>query len=52
MGPEDILAFWREAGPDRWYKKDAAFDAVIRSRFLATVAEGSRRRAGVLGNLR
>jgi uncharacterized protein (DUF924 family) len=32
--PEEILAFWREAGPARWYKRDAAFDAVIRSRFL------------------
>ena len=32
--PEDILAFWREAGPERWYKRDAAFDAAIRSRFL------------------
>jgi uncharacterized protein (DUF924 family) len=32
--PEEILAFWREAGPERWYNKDAAFDAVIRSRFL------------------
>jgi uncharacterized protein (DUF924 family) len=33
-GPAEILAFWREAGPTRWYKKDAAFDASIRSRFL------------------
>jgi uncharacterized protein (DUF924 family) len=32
--PEEILAFWREAGPARWYKRDAAFDAVIHSRFL------------------
>ncbi len=32
--PEDVLAFWREAGEDRWYGKDAAFDAAIRSRFL------------------
>jgi uncharacterized protein (DUF924 family) len=32
--PEEILAFWREAGPERWYKRDAAFDAAIRSRFL------------------
>jgi len=32
--PEDILAFWREAGPGRWYKRDAAFDSAIRSRFL------------------
>jgi uncharacterized protein (DUF924 family) len=30
---EDVLAFWREAGPERWYKRDKAFDATIRSRF-------------------
>ena len=34
IAPEEILAFWREAGPERWYKRDAAFDTVIRSRFL------------------
>lgn len=33
--PADILAFWREAGRDRWYKRDDAFDADIRRRFLA-----------------
>jgi uncharacterized protein (DUF924 family) len=32
--PGEILAFWREAGPGRWYTKDAAFDAIMRSRFL------------------
>ena len=32
--PEDVLAFWREAGPERWYKKDEAFDALILGRFL------------------
>ena len=32
--PEETLAFWREAGPARWYKKDAGFDAIVRSRFL------------------
>jgi uncharacterized protein (DUF924 family) len=31
---EDVLAFWREAGPERWYGKDAAFDAAIGDRFL------------------
>ena len=31
----DVVAFWREAGPDRWFEKDAAFDAEIRRRFLA-----------------
>ena len=33
---DDILAFWREAGPEKWFKKDAAFDDEIRTRFLAT----------------
>jgi uncharacterized protein (DUF924 family) len=33
--PTEILAFWREAGPERWYKRDDAFDADQRGRFLA-----------------
>ena len=33
--PTEILSFWREAGPNRWYSKDAAFDATIRARFMA-----------------
>jgi uncharacterized protein (DUF924 family) len=32
--PVDVLAFWRQAGPDRWYGRDNAFDAEIRARFL------------------
>lgn len=28
-----IVAFWRDAGPDKWYAKDDAFDADIRARF-------------------
>jgi uncharacterized protein (DUF924 family) len=32
--PADILAFWREAGRKRWYKRDDAFDAGVRVRFL------------------
>jgi uncharacterized protein (DUF924 family) len=32
--PEEILAFWREAGGERWYKKDAAFDAEVRNKFF------------------
>jgi len=31
----DIVAFWREAGPKRWFEKDTAFDDEIRDRFLA-----------------
>ena len=32
----EVVAFWREAGPERWFKKDPAFDEEIRRRFLAT----------------
>jgi uncharacterized protein (DUF924 family) len=32
----DVLAFWRSAGPDKWFEKDEEFDAQIRARFLAT----------------
>lgn len=35
VSPTTILTFWREAGYDRWYGKDDAFDAEIRRRFLA-----------------
>ena len=32
--PADVVAFWRAAGPQRWFEKDAAFDDDIRRRFL------------------
>src|SRR5258708_28212813 len=32
--PADILAFWRDAGPDRWYTPDDAFDVEVRRRYL------------------
>jgi uncharacterized protein (DUF924 family) len=28
-----MVDFWREAGPAKWFAKDAAFDAAFRSRF-------------------
>jgi uncharacterized protein (DUF924 family) len=34
VGPAQVLAFWREAGRERWFAADAAFDAAIRERFL------------------
>jgi uncharacterized protein (DUF924 family) len=34
LAPADILAFWRDAGRERWYERDDAFDAEVRSRFL------------------
>jgi uncharacterized protein (DUF924 family) len=33
--PEQVTAFWRTAGPKTWFRKDAAFDREIATRFLA-----------------
>ena len=35
FSPDDIISFWRNAGEDRWFKMDTAFDAGVRARFLA-----------------
>jgi uncharacterized protein (DUF924 family) len=32
----DVVTFWREAGPERWFEKDTVFDEEIKRRFLAT----------------
>ena len=32
--PQTVVAFWREAGPQSWFKKDPAFDEDFRARFL------------------
>jgi uncharacterized protein (DUF924 family) len=34
--PAAVLAFWREAGPQRWFSKDESFDRRFRERFLAS----------------
>jgi uncharacterized protein (DUF924 family) len=34
--PASVLAFWRAAGQEKWFKKDTAFDEDIRARFLET----------------
>lgn len=31
--PQDVIGFWRSAGPKKWYAKDAAFDEAIRLKF-------------------
>ncbi len=33
VGPQDVVAFWRDAGRDKWFKKDAEFDRAIAERF-------------------
>lgn len=32
---QDVVGFWRDAGPRRWFAKDDAFDAEFKSRFEA-----------------
>lgn len=34
--PDEIVSFWRTAGTERWFTKDAAFDDEIRERFFET----------------
>jgi uncharacterized protein (DUF924 family) len=40
--PDQILAFWRAAGPDKWFEADDVFDAEIRARFVATCDAAAR----------
>jgi uncharacterized protein (DUF924 family) len=39
--PADVLSFWREAGPERWFTKNDAFDREIRNRFGQLHAEAA-----------
>jgi uncharacterized protein (DUF924 family) len=39
---EEVVTFWRDAGPQRWFRKDAAFDADFRARFLDAHEEATR----------
>lgn len=43
--PADVLAFWRAAGPRKWFAKDDGFDADIRARFLPTYEAAAGRLA-------
>ena len=40
--PKTVVAFWREAGPDRWFSPDPAFDEACRTRFLLTYEAAAR----------
>lgn len=31
--PAQVVAFWQDAGPKRWFKKNARFDALFRQQF-------------------
>lgn len=47
--PQDVVAFWVEAGPQQWFSKSADFDAAFRARFEAAhMAAAARRLDGWL----
>ena len=40
---DKIVGFWRQAGPDKWFEKDAAFDAVFHDLFREAHFAAARR---------
>lgn len=42
LRPGDVIAFWRDAGPSRWFAKDDAFDRSFRDTFLAAHEAAAR----------
>jgi uncharacterized protein (DUF924 family) len=40
--PDEVLSFWRAAGPEKWFAKDEAFDQTCRDRFLHTYEAAAR----------
>lgn len=43
LSPAEIVAFWIEAGPEKWFAKDPAFDAAFTELCLETHFAASRR---------
>jgi len=42
MTPAEIVSFWEQAGPERWFNKDAAFDGAVAVRFASALDEARR----------
>ena len=40
--PAAVVSFWREAGPERWFSRDDAFDQTCRDRFAFTYEAAAR----------
>ncbi len=40
--PRDVLEFWNDAGPGRWFAKDDDFDELVRRGFLTTYEQAAR----------
>ncbi|CAN7220975.1 DUF924 family protein [Brevundimonas sp. LjRoot202] len=41
--PSDVVAFWKEAGPSKWFAKKDAFDALFHDRFRDAHFAAARR---------
>lgn len=41
--PAIVIAFWKQAGPERWFKKDDEFDQAFRTAFSALHFQAARR---------
>lgn len=41
VSPDEVVWFWREAGPDRWFTRDEGFDAACRAGFLTALEEAA-----------
>ena len=41
IGPADVVSFWRDAGPEKWFKKDPEFDRAITERFALLHADAA-----------
>jgi uncharacterized protein (DUF924 family) len=39
MTPAEVVSFWYEAGPQRWFTRDAAFDGALAVRFGAALRD-------------
>ncbi|WP_263143754.1 DUF924 family protein [Pseudomonas sp. RIT-PI-AD] len=40
---QSVIAFWKQAGPPKWFNKDDAFDAAFREAFSALHVQAARR---------
>jgi uncharacterized protein (DUF924 family) len=40
--PDEVVAFWREAGPERWFSTDETFDQTCRDCFMSTYEAAAR----------
>jgi len=43
LTPSDVVGFWKDAGPDKWFARDDRFDALCRVRFQDAHFAAARR---------